>query len=216
MQRGCDLAALPPTPRQVGQEQIELAGTLARRAQQIGGPRDTGEAANRLAIKVQVASDGADGEPLPQQRVDPGVPPPGPRRQPSRARRRQQLARGQPAGCGLAVLQVTLPPGQGPDRESLEGVGQVVYQVPALGHLQGAGGAARGPGGVHPISIAADHLDTRVMAEPGRQRVGRGIFQQIDRPMGVDIDQDRAVPMAATQSKLIDPEHARRRDRRFR
>jgi hypothetical protein len=46
-------------------------------------------------------------------------------------------------------------------------------------------------------TIADDHLDTGVLAEPDGEHLGRPIVQQVDRPVPLQIDQQRAVPTSS-------------------
>ena len=80
--------------------------------------------------------------------------------------------------------------------------------MPPISHLECVGRATPRSTGVDAISIAADDLDTRVFAEPIHQRIGGGIFQQVDDAMGAHIHQNRAVAPSLSERELVDSENA--------
>jgi hypothetical protein len=52
----------------------------------------------------------------------------------------------------------------------LYGLPQVLQEVKAVGHLHGVGRATGRSLGIGPAPIPADHLDPRMVLQPGRQR----------------------------------------------
>jgi hypothetical protein len=86
-------------------------------------------------------------------------------------------------------------------------LGQVVPQVPPVGHLDRRRRAGAGAMGVAAGAVSADHRHTRVLAQPGRERVGFPVWQQVDRMMGVQVDQYGAVAVAAPQREVVHAQH---------
>jgi hypothetical protein len=75
-----------------------------------------------------------------------------------------------------------------PAYDPLDRGGEVVQQVPPVGYLHRVRGAMCGALGVAAGTIAADHLDAEVGVEPGGQRIGRTLGQDLHRPVSVHID----------------------------
>src|SRR5215204_6377054 len=72
-QKGRDVLALSPPPGQIRQVGIEGGRPLTTRTEEISSVFHTSEAANGLAIQLYATGDGADGQPLRQQRLDLGM-----------------------------------------------------------------------------------------------------------------------------------------------
>jgi len=87
-------------------------------------------------------------------------------------------------------------------------LGEVVPQVPAISHLDRAGCAAADGFGIRTGPIPADDLDPGMLAQPVGEGVCSPIRQQLDRSVGVDIDDDRPVDMPTAQREVV---HAERR-----
>jgi hypothetical protein len=85
---------------------------------------------------------------------------------------------------------------------------QIVQQMPSVSHLDGAGSTVCRPTGVLGGPIARDDFDPRMLTEPGGQRVSGTIGQEIDRAALLQVNQDRAISMAAPQGEIINPQHA--------
>jgi hypothetical protein len=79
--------------------------------------------------------------------------------------------------------------------------------VEAIGHLDRVWRTLAGTVSVRAATVAADHLRAAVHDEPGRERLGRAVGEEVDRPMGPQIDQDRDVVVAAPQGEIVDAEH---------
>ena len=60
-------------------------------------------------------------------------------------------------------------------------------------------------------AVTGDDLHAGMLLKPGRNRFGGAVGQQIDRPMGLVVDQDGAVHATTTQREIVDAEHARGR-----
>jgi transposase len=64
--------------------------------------------------------------------------------------------------------------------------------------------------GVDPGPVPADHLGSRPRLEAGDERVGRAVVQDVDRPAGLDVDQQRPVTAPLAQRELVDDFAVRR------
>jgi hypothetical protein len=95
-------------------------------------------------------------------------------------------------------------------------LGQVVPQVPTVGHLDRIGGAGSRAFGVGPGAVSTDHLGAGMRAQPGGERVGLPIGEQVDRPMGVDVDQHGAVHVPAPEREIVHAQHRHGADLRVR
>ncbi|MCR3725229.1 hypothetical protein FHS35_002077 [Streptomyces umbrinus] len=99
--------------------------------------------------------------------------------------------------------------------DALDGFGEVVEQVPGVGHLPGlwctgVGAVAEGAG-----TVAADDPYLRVLAKPRRESVRGAVRENIDGAPGVHVDQDRRVGPTAAHGELVDAQtqdRFRRRD----
>jgi hypothetical protein len=93
----------------------------------------------------------------------------------------------------------------------LQRVAAVPQQVPSVRDLRGV----RRPGpdavGVGPGAVAGDDLDAGAGAQPGRERGRLAVGQQVDDAPRLEVDQGRAVSLAAPPGPVTDPEHPRRR-----
>jgi len=54
--------------------------------------------------------------------------------------------------------------------------------------------------------VSYDDLDAGMSAQPGRQRLSGPPREEIDRTMGLEINEDRGVHLTATEGKIIDAE----------
>nr|WP_243761756.1 hypothetical protein [Streptomyces sp. YIM 98790] len=93
--------------------------------------------------------------------------------------------------------------GDGP----LDGLDEVVEQVPAVRALDGVGCSGACAVGVGGSAVAADDLDTGVVGQPGGKGGGLTVRQNIDGVVGVDIDQDRAVGVPPAEGEVVHCEH---------
>ena len=69
--------------------------------------------------------------------------------------------------------------------------------MPAVRDLHRVRRAAAGALGVGAGAVAAHHLHPGMRAQPGGERRGLAVGQQIHRPVGVHVDQHGAVHAAA-------------------
>lgn len=88
--------------------------------------------------------------------------------------------------------------------------GQIVQQVPGVGHLPGLrstrlGSVAEGVG-----AVAADHPHLGMISQPGREGARGAIGKHVDRTVGGHVDEDRRVGPSASHGELVDAE---KRDR---
>jgi hypothetical protein len=58
-------------------------------------------------------------------------------------------------------------------------------------------------------AIAADHLETGILAEPWRQRLGLPILKEIDDTSSLQIDQDGAGAMTPSEGPIVDAKYTR-------
>ncbi|MDX6391411.1 MAG: hypothetical protein QOJ73_2474 [Streptosporangiaceae bacterium] len=89
----------------------------------------------------------------------------------------------------------------------LDVLGQVVPQVPPIGHLDRLGCPTADAFGVGTGTVPADHPGSRVLTQPRGEGGGLAIGEQIDGATRVDVDEYGAVDVPAAQGKVIDPEH---------
>ena len=88
-------------------------------------------------------------------------------------------------------------------------VAQVLPQVEAVGHLDGVRCSLAGALGVGACPVPADDLHAGVVFQPLGQGGGLAVLQHVDGPVGVHVDQDGRVGMAAPFREVI---HAQHRD----
>jgi len=79
--------------------------------------------------------------------------------------------------------------------------------MPAISHLRGGGGTGGSALGVTAGPVAAYHLCSGVGIEPGRQCLGGAFGQDIDRTVGLHVDQDGSVVVPLAECEVIDAEH---------
>ena len=96
----------------------------------------------------------------------------------------------------------------------LDGLAEVVPQVPAVGDLDSVWCAPAAAVGVDTGPVPADHLGSRPGGEPPGERVRRAVIQDVDRPAGLDVNQQRPVAVPFAQRELVHAQHPRRRAER--
>ncbi len=96
----------------------------------------------------------------------------------------------------------------------LDGVAEVLQQVPPVGDLDRVRCSLAGALGVAAASVAADDLNARVVAQPGGEGVGGAVGQNVDRPAGVHVEQHRRVSVPTAAGEVVDAQHRRRHRRR--
>jgi hypothetical protein len=118
--------------------------------------------------------------------------------------RRQQVPRGCRSGDGGWTAPTVLGDG------SFDGFCEVAPKVPTVGDLDRFGRPAGDAFGIGPSPVSADDLNTWVGLEPAGQGVSGPVGEDIHWPTGGDIDQDRCVVPAFTQSEIVNAQHPRR------
>jgi len=92
----------------------------------------------------------------------------------------------------------------------LDGLGEVLPQVEPVGDLDRVRRAGPGAVGVGAGAVSADDLDAGVRGQPVRQRLRVAAFEEVQRGAGLDVDDQRAVVLAAADREVVDPGHPRR------
>jgi hypothetical protein len=100
-----------------------------------------------------------------------------------------------------------------PIEEALQGLPDVLEQVPAVGNLLGLGGGFRRRFGVGGPAVAAEDLDLGVLAQPGLQLGPVSTRQQFDDLAALQVDDDRAVDVALAHGPVVHADDARGWDR---
>jgi hypothetical protein len=83
-----------------------------------------------------------------------------------------------------------------------------------VGHLQGRGRACAGALGVGFGAVAGNDLHARVRPQPRGQPLGGALVEQVDGPVGLQVDEQRRVAVAPAQREVVDAQHAGRGTRR--
>lgn len=99
--------------------------------------------------------------------------------------------------------------------EALDGFAEVVPAMPSVCSVLGLRGAGAGTVGEERGAVAADDLDARVLAQSGGQGLRLAVGQQVQRLVGLAVDQDRAVPAALAGRELVHSQHPRHRPGRL-
>lgn len=82
---------------------------------------------------------------------------------------------------------------------------EVAQHVPAVSDLDSPRRALAGTVGIGAGAVAGDHLDARVGPEPGSQRLGRAVRQQVENPIPFKVDEHRPVAMTGRQATSSTP-----------
>ena len=175
---GVGAAGVPPFP-QVGLVSSQDAGPAAGAVvdEQLLGAGGAGEPADGVAGQAELGGDSRQAAALGQQLVHVGVPAAGPARRSARCgaagaavcRRGCRPRRPAARRCRTAAAQVLAVPGDRP----LDGLAEVVPQVPPVRDLDRVRCAAGAAVGVDPGPVPADHLRSRPGCQPGGERVRR-------------------------------------------
>ena len=91
----------------------------------------------------------------------------------------------------------------------LESVDEILQQVEPVRDVDRVGRARSPAFGVGLSAVATDDLHPRMRVEPRRERRGLAIGQQVNHAPALEVDEDRAVALAAPHRPVIDAEHAR-------
>jgi hypothetical protein len=92
----------------------------------------------------------------------------------------------------------------------VEGFGEVLQQVKAIGHLDGVGGALSGPIRIGSGPIPSEHADAGMGLQPEGEGLGLTIGQEGERPPPFEIDQPSPLGLALAIRPIVDTEHVRR------
>ena len=84
----------------------------------------------------------------------------------------------------------------------------VLENVPPISHLERCRCSIRSPTGILGRAVTGDHLDARMITQPGCECVGGAIGQEIDRLMVFEVDQQCSVDPAFLQGEIINTQHA--------
>lgn len=90
----------------------------------------------------------------------------------------------------------------------LEGLDQIPEHMEAVGNLAGLGSAPAGPFRTARAAIPTDHLNARMPLQPGGQRIGLAIRQQVEHVPPFEIHQDGPIPAPAPKAPIVDAHHA--------
>jgi len=86
----------------------------------------------------------------------------------------------------------------------------VAVQVPAIRHLHRSRHALGHTPRVFRRAVAGDDLGTGMRAQPPGKTSARAVGQQVNRPPGLEIHENRPVPLPAPPRPIVDAQHARR------
>ena len=78
-------------------------------------------------------------------------------------------------------------------QETVEGLAEVLHQVEAIGNLARVRCAASRSVGIESAAIPRDHAHIGECPEPGGDRVGRALGEEIDHPAAFEVAQDGTV-----------------------
>jgi hypothetical protein len=92
----------------------------------------------------------------------------------------------------------------------IEGFGEVLQQVKAIGHLDGVGGTLSGPLRIGSGPIPSDHADAGMGLQPEGAGLGLTIGPEGERPPPFEIDPHGPRGLALAIRPLVDTEHVRR------
>ena len=89
----------------------------------------------------------------------------------------------------------------------IEGFGEVLQQVKAIGDLDRVGGALPGPVRIGSGPIPGDHADAGMGLEPEGEGLGLPIGQEGQRSPPFEIDQHGPIGLALAIGPIVDAEH---------
>jgi len=92
-------------------------------------------------------------------------------------------------------------------KHPLERFSVVLEHMPAICHLERSRCPVRGSASILGRAVTGDHVDTRMVPQPGRERLGRAIRQEIDWLMVFEVDEDRSIDPPFLQRKIINAKH---------
>jgi hypothetical protein len=106
---------------------------------------------------------------------------------------------------GFGVWWRVLQAGAVAADRTLDRLGQVVPQMPPVGDLDRQRRTLSCALGVAPAAVPADDLHARVGIQPSAEGLRGPLRQHVDRPAGLDVDQDGAVDVPLRSAKSSTP-----------
>lgn len=88
--------------------------------------------------------------------------------------------------------------------DAFHSFGQMVQQVPGVGHLPGLRGACAGAVTERAGAVAAGDPHLGVIAQPGGEGVRGAAHEDVDGTVGVHVNEDRRVGVTAAYGELVD------------
>ncbi|GLX38229.1 hypothetical protein Sros01_43020 [Streptomyces roseochromogenus] len=216
-----DLAeALGEAGVRVGLEGFQYSGGSAF----VGGGQElvevgVAEAPDGLAVEVQASGDGADGPVGGDEFVHVGVAVAGPLDdlRPQQFVKRKLHQRRRFGYAGGLLVGAFAQAGAVLVAGFLHRGGEVLQQMPAVGDFNHVGGGFLDRTGVGRGPVPSDDLRTGVLAQPGGERLGGAVAQDVHDAAGLDVDQEGSVGAALAEGELVnaqDPRGLLRRRRR--
>ena len=95
-------------------------------------------------------------------------------------------------------------------RQLLDGIAQVLVQMPAVGHVDSLRCPTSSTCRVNLTAIPADNFDTGVGLQRGREAVFGAVWQEVNRQSPLQIDQDGLHLTSTPEGPVVDAQHARR------
>ncbi|BCB88741.1 hypothetical protein Psuf_060540 [Phytohabitans suffuscus] len=97
-----------------------------------------------------------------------------------------------------------------------DGLAKVHPEVEPVGYLDRVWCPDPDAVGVRAGAVTTDDVRARMLTQPGGEGVRGAVRQHIDRLVSVHVHQHGGVDLTTTKSEVVDPEHPRRRGRRWR
>ena len=128
------------------------------------------------------------------------------RDRPMRGRSRSQQWLGCRAYVGRNLILDTTDSRSAPADETLHGIAEVAQRVPAVSDLDNSRRTLPEPVCLYTGPVARDHLDTGLPTPPSRRYVALPVAQQqVDHGVALQVNQHRAIAMAATPRPVSTP-----------
>jgi hypothetical protein len=89
------------------------------------------------------------------------------------------------------------------DQQGFQRLAEVLDQVKPVHHLRGLGRPPANTVGVELAPVATDDGDRRMLGQPDGDGGSRAVRQEIDDPMGCQINEDGTIPMASPPRPLV-------------
>jgi len=87
---------------------------------------------------------------------------------------------------------------------ALQGIGDILHEVEAIGHLQSVRCPEANPLRIRPRAIPRDDQHLGMSAQPGSEGLRRPIGQQVDDPVQIEVDENRAVAASLAACPVVD------------